>query len=145
MTEVVNDNDDLIMNNNNNSNQRRKVAIVIGAGIAGVSTAYYLARAGYDVRCYEKRRRVAREASFLNGGLVCPSLTLPWPCFGLVKTALVSLAKNDGNVRVKWSKVLFDPLFYQWVRRLAPSSFLDSSPLTHSLTHSSLKIHHHRA
>ena len=56
-------------------------AVVVGAGIAGVSTAFYLAQRGYRVTCVEKREEVAREASFLNGGLVCPSLTLPWPCF----------------------------------------------------------------
>ena len=94
--------------------KKKKRAVVIGAGIAGVSTAYYLARCGYDVTCLEKNARVAREASYLNGGLVCPSLTLPWPCFGLLKTALVSILKGDGNVRVKWSQVLFDPQFYRW-------------------------------
>jgi len=98
-----------------NQEKKKKRAIVIGGGIAGVSTAYYLAKTcNYEVTCIEKRRRVARVASYLNGGLVCPSLTLPWPCFGLLKTALVSLIKNDGNVRVKWSNVLFDPLFYRW-------------------------------
>ena len=94
--------------------EEKKTAVVIGAGIAGVSTSYYLAKCGYDVTCVEKNADVGREASYLNGGLVCPSLTLPWPCFGLLKTALVSILKGDGNVRVKWSSVLFDPLFYRW-------------------------------
>ena len=42
--------------------------IVIGAGVVGISTAYYLVRAGHRVSLIERHPEPAREASFANGG-----------------------------------------------------------------------------
>ena len=44
----------------------KKVAIV-GAGIAGITTAYYLARAGHEVVIYDKRKHPAMATSYGNG------------------------------------------------------------------------------
>lgn len=60
-----------------------KIAIV-GAGIAGVTTAYELANDGHDITVFEQRSAVAEEASFASGGLLAPLLGSPWalPGFG---------------------------------------------------------------
>ena len=60
-----------------------KIAIV-GAGIAGVTTAYELARDGHDITVFEQRSAVAEEASFATGSLLAPLLTSAWalPGFG---------------------------------------------------------------
>ncbi len=53
-------------------------AIVVGAGLQGVCTAYYLARAGAQVTILERNSGPALEASFGNGGYLqfeCPE---PW-------------------------------------------------------------------
>lgn len=55
---------------------------IIGAGIAGVSTAYELASDGHEVTVFERRGSVAAEASFANSGLVAPGLALPWTRVG---------------------------------------------------------------
>lgn len=47
---------------------------VIGAGIAGVTTAYELARDGHEVSVIEGNDAVAAEASFANAGLLCSAL-----------------------------------------------------------------------
>lgn len=52
---------------------------IIGAGIAGVSSAYELAADGHQVVVFERRGSVAAEGSFANAGLVAPGLALPWP------------------------------------------------------------------
>ena len=49
-----------------------KVA-VIGAGIAGITAAYYLARQGNEVTVYEQERYPAMQTSFANGGQVSVS------------------------------------------------------------------------
>ena len=41
---------------------------VVGAGIAGITAAYYLARAGYRVTVYEQEHYPAMRTSFANGG-----------------------------------------------------------------------------
>ena len=49
--------------------------IVVGAGLQGVCTAYYLARAGVEVTVIERNAGPARETSFANGGYLqfeCP-------------------------------------------------------------------------
>jgi D-amino-acid dehydrogenase len=51
---------------------------IIGAGIAGVTTAYECAADGHQVTVFERRGSVAAEASFANAGLTAPGLSLPW-------------------------------------------------------------------
>src|SRR5690349_6991621 len=51
---------------------------IIGAGIAGVCSAYELASQGHQVSVFERRGSVAAESSFANAGFVAPGLALPW-------------------------------------------------------------------
>jgi len=55
----------------------KKVA-VIGAGITGLSTAYYLAKEGYQVTVYEAERYPAMKTSFANGGQISVSNSEVW-------------------------------------------------------------------
>jgi D-amino-acid dehydrogenase len=52
--------------------------IVLGAGIIGVSTAYYLARAGHRVTVLDRQPEPALETSFANGGQISASHAEPW-------------------------------------------------------------------
>lgn len=57
--------------------------IVIGAGIVGVTTAYYLHEKGYTVTVVERQPEVAAETSVGNAGHVCPSYATPWAAPGM--------------------------------------------------------------
>jgi D-amino-acid dehydrogenase len=74
----------------------RSEAIVIGAGLAGLVSAYYLKRAGYDVRIVERGADVALEASFANGGLLTPSMSDPWNAPGVHWELLRAIGRSDG-------------------------------------------------
>ena len=52
--------------------------IVMGAGITGVTSAWYLARAGHEVVVLERNAGAARETSFGNGGQISVSHAEPW-------------------------------------------------------------------
>src|SRR6218665_1792519 len=51
--------------------------VILGAGVVGVATAYYLAREGHEVLVIERQPGVARETSFANAGLVAPGIPTP--------------------------------------------------------------------
>lgn len=51
---------------------------VLGAGIVGVTTAYFLARANCQVTLIEQNSEAGLETSFANGGLITPSMSDPW-------------------------------------------------------------------
>lgn len=52
--------------------------VVLGAGVIGVATAYWLARSGLSVTVVERRTAAALETSFANGGQISVSHAEPW-------------------------------------------------------------------
>ena len=58
---------------------RRKVkVVVIGAGVVGTASAWYLAQEGHEVVVVERREAAGLETSFANGGQVSPCHAEPW-------------------------------------------------------------------
>lgn len=85
---------------------------VLGAGLAGVTTAWCLARDGHEVLLLEKAGRIADAASSANGGIVSASRAFPWPSPQMLKTFVKALVRNDQAVRVyPWR---WDPEFWAW-------------------------------
>ena len=56
-----------------------KSAAIVGAGVAGITTAYFLAKEGYKVKVYDPNG-IASQCSYANGG--------PHLFFGVINTAL---------------------------------------------------------
>jgi D-amino-acid dehydrogenase len=52
--------------------------IVLGAGIVGVTSAWFLARNGHEVTVVDRQPGPARETSFANGGQVSITHSTPW-------------------------------------------------------------------
>jgi D-amino-acid dehydrogenase len=57
--------------------------VILGGGVIGVSTAYYLAGAGHEVTVVERQANVALETSFANAGEISPGYSAPWAAPGL--------------------------------------------------------------
>src|SRR5947207_2488568 len=59
-------------------------AVVIGGGIVGVTSAYYLAKDGHEVTLIEREPALATLASAGNAGLIAPGHSFAWasPCQG---------------------------------------------------------------
>ena len=70
-------------------------SIVLGAGVIGTTTAYYLARHGLQVTVVDRQRDVGLETSFANGGIVHPSMTDPWAAPGVPLMLLKGLGQED--------------------------------------------------
>jgi D-amino-acid dehydrogenase len=52
--------------------------LVLGAGVVGVCSAWFLRRAGHDVVVVERQAAPAMETSFANGGQISASHAEPW-------------------------------------------------------------------
>jgi len=75
------------MTNKVMQNKTQKQIAVIGGGLSGVCTAYFLALAGFEVAVLERRGNVAEEASFGNSGLLAPGVAQPLVLPGLLGMA----------------------------------------------------------
>lgn len=86
----------------------KKIAI-IGAGVAGVTTAYELARKGFDVTVFDRQRYAAMETSFANGGQLSASNAETWTQWGTVLKGMKWMLKRDApllvNPKPEWAKI----------------------------------------
>lgn len=91
---------------------------VLGAGLAGVTTAWFLARDGHEVVVIDREQKVAAAASRANGGIVASSRAFPWSSPQMASTILRALYRNDQAVRLRFQ---FDPHFWLWGLRFLAS------------------------
>ncbi len=78
---------------------RPKRVAVVGAGIVGLSVAWFLQEEGLDVTVYDSRG-VAAGASAGNAGWITPGMVAPLPEPGVLGYALRSLANRDSPLRL---------------------------------------------
>ncbi len=57
--------------------------VVLGSGVVGITSAYYLARAGFDVTVVDRQPGPGMETSFANAGQVSPGYSAPWAAPGI--------------------------------------------------------------
>ena len=89
--------------------------IVLGSGVIGVTTAYYLARAGHEVTVVDRQAEPAQETSFANAGEVSPGYSSPWAGPGVPVKAIKWLLMRHGPL-VIWPKL--DPVMWWWMLKL---------------------------
>lgn len=88
--------------------------VVLGAGVAGATSAYYLAARGYDVTVIEREAEAARGTTFANGGQLSYSFTdaLARPSF--IPTLPGLLLGRDPAIRIRpWNR----PYLLPWSLR----------------------------
>ncbi|WP_375141215.1 D-amino acid dehydrogenase [Ideonella alba] len=89
--------------------QSNQHVIVLGAGIIGISTAWYLARQGHRVTVVDRQDDAALETSFANGAQISVSFCEPWANAGAPLKVAKWLLRED-------SPLLFRPRLdpHQW-------------------------------
>ncbi len=88
-----------------------KVA-VLGAGVIGITTAYYLARAGHEVTVHDRQPGPALETSFANAGEISPGYSTPWAAPGIPLKALKWLFMRHAPLILRPT---LDPHVLPWV------------------------------
>jgi D-amino-acid dehydrogenase len=69
--------------------------IVLGGGVVGVTSAWYLARAGHEVSVIERRDGAGLETSFANGGQISAGHAEPWAKPSALPKILRWLGRED--------------------------------------------------
>ena len=69
--------------------------LVLGAGVIGVTSAWFLRQAGHDVTVIERQVGAGRETSFANGGQISVSHAEPWANPGAPRKVLQWLGRED--------------------------------------------------
>jgi D-amino-acid dehydrogenase len=72
-----------------------KSVIVLGSGILGVTSAYYLSKAGCQVTVIDRQQEAASETSYANGGQISVSHAEPWANPSAPIKVLQWLGKED--------------------------------------------------
>ncbi len=86
-------------------------ALVLGSGVIGVTTAYYLARDGHEVTVLDRQPEPANETSFANAGLVAPGHAYAWASPASPKILFKSLFNPNQAFRLR---LRADPRMWAW-------------------------------
>ncbi|BDX03854.1 D-amino acid dehydrogenase [Marinomonas pontica] len=73
---------------------------VLGAGVVGLTSAYYLAKKGFDVTVVDRQEGVALETSFANAGQISPGYSAPWAAPGIPFKAIKWLMQKHAPLKV---------------------------------------------
>ena len=85
--------------------------IVLGAGVVGTASAWYLRQAGHEVTVLERQPGPALETSFANGGQISVSHAEPWANPATLLKVLRSLGREDAPLLFR---LRADPLQWRW-------------------------------
>ena len=89
--------------------------LVLGGGVIGTASAYYLARAGFQVSVLERQPGVALETSYANAGQVSPGYASPWAAPGIPLKAIKWLLQRHAPLAIKLTG---DPQQYFWMLQM---------------------------
>ena len=85
--------------------------IVLGAGVIGVTQAWYLAQAGHEVTVIDRQPGSGLETSFANGGQISVSHAEPWANPGAPAKVLKWLWREDAPLLFR---LRLDPAQWSW-------------------------------
>ncbi len=89
--------------------------LILGSGVVGVTSAYYLARAGFEVVVVDRQGAPALETSYANAGQVSPGYASPWAAPGVPLKALKWLLQRHAPLAIKLTG---NPRQYLWMAQM---------------------------
>jgi len=85
--------------------------LVLGGGVVGVTTAYFLAQSGHEVTILEEKAGLGLEASAGNAGIIAPGHSFAWASPKAPGMLMRSLRGDETAIRVRPAA---DPQLYLW-------------------------------
>ncbi len=89
--------------------------LILGSGVVGVTSAYYLAKKGFEVTVIDRQPSVGMETSFANAGQISPGYSAPWAAPGVPMKALKWLFQRHAPLAVKSDFTLWQ---IEWTLKL---------------------------
>ncbi len=89
--------------------------IILGGGVIGVTSAWYLARLGHEVELIDRQVGTGMETSFANAGQVSPGYSTPWAAPGLPRKALGWMIGKHSPLVIR---ARLDPAMWRWMIQL---------------------------
>ncbi|WP_071873138.1 D-amino acid dehydrogenase [Atopomonas hussainii] len=89
--------------------------LVLGSGVIGTTSAYYLARAGFEVVVVDRQPGSALETSYANAGQISPGYASPWAAPGIPLKAMKWLLQKHAPLAIKLTG---NPDQYTWMLQM---------------------------
>jgi D-amino-acid dehydrogenase len=89
--------------------------MVLGGGVIGVASAYFLSEQGHQVTVIDRQPGPGLETSFANAGEVSPGYASPWAGPGVPVKAIKWLLMKHGPLVLRPT---LDPLMWLWLLRM---------------------------
>lgn len=89
--------------------------LVLGSGVIGVTSAYYLAKQGVEVTVIDRQAGAAQETSFGNAGQISPGYSTPWAAPGIPLKAVKWLFQQHAPLAIKLDGSLWQ---LQWMLQM---------------------------
>ncbi len=86
--------------------------LVLGSGVIGVTSAWYLARAGHEVTVIDREAAPALGTSFANAGQISPGYASPWAAPGVPLKAIKWMFQQHAPLSIRPDGTLFQ---LQWM------------------------------
>lgn len=115
--------------------------VIIGSGLMGLTTAYFLSRAGAEVCVVDRQDSAGRETSFANGGMLHASQANPWNAPGILWAAMRMFGREDSPLLIRKATLL---RLLRWgtafVRHSNPERYARNIRRNADLAHYSLSV-----
>ena len=89
--------------------------LILGSGVIGTSTAYYLAKAGHEVTVVDRQPGAGLESSFANAGEVSPGYSSPWAGPGVPWKAIKWVLHKHSPLVIR---PRIDIYMFRWIYRM---------------------------
>lgn len=96
--------------------------VILGSGVVGLTSAWYLSQAGCQVTVIDRQPRAAEETSFANAGQISYGYSSPWAAPGVPLKAMKWLLEKHAPLKIKPS---LNPELLHWASQMLKNCQLD--------------------
>jgi len=98
--------------------------LILGSGVVGVASAWYLAKAGHQVTVVDRQSGAAEETSRGNAGMISPGYATPWAAPGVPLKAIKWMMQDLAPLMIKFGEL--DRQSLSWMAKMVANCNADA-------------------